>query len=373
MPQIYALYGNRIILIDSSIKFGQSGEFLIYENELFYRGQMDGQRILLQSDKENKQSKSMFEYLNTVLGEKIRLQLATDFDSLVANKAEEDYFDAKLTLFESDEKLGRYDVRVRTRGNMRKKICALPPLKIDFNKKDLRGEGYSSLDKIKLVLPCLESPDKHDYLYRELMVYELYRIVDSMALETKMINIEIVDTGRDTVLNYPGFLVEDEENYLARTKSAIIDRGVIRSQGLDRENYLKLAFFQYMMGNNDWAVSGRHNLMTVKRPDMERMVAVAYDFDYAGIVNQEYNVPESSFSRMDMPQKKLRLSEMSPEELEMIMDFYNERKDIFFEKVKEASWLDDESRRRFLIHIREFYRVLNSRKQRGLFFPPIID
>lgn len=45
--QIITLFDGRIICIDSSIKNGENGEVLIYEQGTFYRGKLDGSRELL--------------------------------------------------------------------------------------------------------------------------------------------------------------------------------------------------------------------------------------------------------------------------------------------------------------------------------------
>ncbi|MCB0570387.1 MAG: metallophosphoesterase [Phaeodactylibacter sp.] len=44
---IRTLFRNRIIGIDSSIKFGKSGEILLYENKHFYRGTISGEKLPL--------------------------------------------------------------------------------------------------------------------------------------------------------------------------------------------------------------------------------------------------------------------------------------------------------------------------------------
>ena len=44
---IVSLFRNKIIGIDSSIKFGKSGEILLYENKHFYRGTLAGERVPL--------------------------------------------------------------------------------------------------------------------------------------------------------------------------------------------------------------------------------------------------------------------------------------------------------------------------------------
>lgn len=46
-PKIISLFQNKVLLIDSSIKFGKEGEILIIEDNKFYACDLDGEKILL--------------------------------------------------------------------------------------------------------------------------------------------------------------------------------------------------------------------------------------------------------------------------------------------------------------------------------------
>lgn len=48
MDNIKSIYNNQIIFIDSSIKFGGKGEVLLWEDDKFYRGTIEGEKILLE-------------------------------------------------------------------------------------------------------------------------------------------------------------------------------------------------------------------------------------------------------------------------------------------------------------------------------------
>ena len=78
------------------------------------------------------------------------------------------------------------------------------------------------------------------------------------------------------------FLVEDEEELEARLDAKVLDRGVIRPSTLERDPYVKMCFFQYMIANVDWSVSNKHNIEMVSVPGFDKVLALPYDFDYAG-------------------------------------------------------------------------------------------
>jgi len=49
MPSIVSLFNNKILGIDSSIKYGDYGEILLYSDKKYYRGSINGTRIVLQN------------------------------------------------------------------------------------------------------------------------------------------------------------------------------------------------------------------------------------------------------------------------------------------------------------------------------------
>ena len=53
---------------------------------------------------------------------------------------------------------------------------------------------------------------------------------------------------------------------------------------------LRLAVFQYLIGNTDWSVKALHNIKLLSVPG-SAPIAVPYDFDYSGLVNASYAVP----------------------------------------------------------------------------------
>ncbi len=369
MPQIFSLFGNSIILIDSSIKFGKTGQLLLYENDLLYRGKYNGDRELLSSEDYKTQKTSLFDYIADVIGEDVKIRIKTEFDTLLANKQDEEYYDAEYTLFDSGEELHTIETRIRTRGNMRKKLCELPPLKLDFNKTTLKKMGFSYFDKIKLVLQCLDGNENAFYTQKEHLIYQLYRAIDTLGYRCKLAEIEIVTPG-DSIYKFQGFVLEDENQLAERANGEIVEKGIIRAEGLDRNSYLIVAFFQFMIGNNDWSISGRHNIKTIKLPFKDRLVAVPYDFDYSGIVNQRYSTPEDQFPRMDLSMRKLRLQSIGKEESDWIISFYNEKKSQLIEICEMATYLQPEERKSFQKSIEDFYKIINSRKQRRIYWPP---
>ena len=162
---------------------------------------------------------------------------------------------------------------------------------------------------------------------------------------------------------YQGFILEDEENLARRVGGKVIEKGIVRPEAMHREAYLKMVFFQYMICNTDWSVSGRHNIETILLDDGIRLFAVAYDFDYAGIVGQEYAVPSDIFPIMDVDQRYFRLKDLTKDELKAMRKFYNDERDNLNNIIQGAVYLSEKERNRFNSVVDDFYKIINSKRK----------
>jgi hypothetical protein len=361
MPQVMSLFDNRVVLVDSSIKFGKSGELLIFEDDILYRGLLNGDKLLLDSDNKN-DKRSIFDYLFEVADSNTIVTLKTDVKLLKKNKAEKEYQPSVITLSDDLDEPLVFETRVKVRGNMRKKLCTLPPLKIDFNKADLRNHGFSNKDKVKLVLQCMDFESQVISVKKEHLVYELYRQIDTLGLRSKLINVNLISENNEREL-FQGFILEDEENLARRVGGKVIEKGIVRPQSMQRESYLKMVFFQYMICNTDFSISGRHNIETILLDDEIRLFAVAYDFDYAGIVGQEYAVPSDIFPIMDVDQRYFRLNDLTKDELKSMRKFYNDERENLNKIIQGAVYLSEKERNRFNSVVDDFYKIINSKRK----------
>lgn len=362
MPNVMSLYDNRIVLVDSSIKFGKTGELFIYENDNLYRGQENGDRLILSSDKSGDDNKSVFDFMYEDSDSTIGISIISDIKKLKKEKLNKEYQETEVLLYDDIEEIYSFEGRVKVRGNMRKKLCDNPPLKVDFSKKELRLNGFSNRDKLKLVLQCGHMESQAHSLKKEHLVYELYQIIDTLGLRSKLVKVDLNDIdGGSTVLE--GFILEDEENLANRLGGQIVEKGIVTKQALHRESFLKMAFFQFMICNTDWSIRGRHNIETILMDGEKRLRGIAYDFDYSGIVGQKYAVPSELFPIADVKQRYFRVNDLTEEEFIYIKDFYNDKKETLYSKVENADYLPQKEKKKFKKVVEDFYDIINSRRK----------
>lgn len=354
MPRIVPLHDNKIILIDSSIKFGKTGEVLIYERDTMYRGNMLGELTRLDAIGGNR---SPFEYVHDQEDFELTIELDLDLDTLFKNKLKEEYLPATLLARHDEEYNRTWDVRVRARGNMRKQICHLPPLKIDFPKSTLDYLGFTKNDKLKVVLPCDKGKKYQQGLFKEYIIYQFYEALDSLAFQTRLVNFVIKDQGKEKY-DLAGFIIEDDVDFAKRTESKIIYKGIVIDEAIDREAYLRMVFFQFMIMNNDFAIFNKHNMKIISHPSCERPIAIPYDFDYAGMVDQDYASSPSSLPIFSVREPFFRGKKVTMEEIAEVAEFYLSKESEIKTILEDANYLSKSSRKRLEKDIDRFYKLL---------------
>ncbi len=362
-PEITSLFGGKVIVIDCSIKLGKDAHMIIMEKEELYIGDLEGERAKL-DPAGNKKKQSLFDYIYS-LDATPRLRIETDVGRLIRKKSSEEYQSCGIVLLDKSEReLLNLPARVRARGNMRKKVCRMPPLKIDFKKSLLDSIGFHKRDKLKLVLPCnARNSNQQEMLYKEFFIYELYGLIDKNCLRTKLIDVTLGNDDKKSY-HFTGFLIEDDKEYARRKNARILDKASIISSKLDRESFVKMEFFQYMISNTDWSLRNKHNLTLVKLPDMERATVIAYDFDYSGFVGQAYAVPHTSLPIETVHDRYFFSYPVSKEEFYQMVDYFLSIEDDVYELCDKATYMKTKTIKANKHYLKEFFDLL--RKPRRL-------
>ena len=269
---------------------------------------------------------SLFEYFHQQLDSLPKLKIDTDWGQLIRTKQEEAYQPAVMSFYKPDGNQVELDVKLRARGNARKKVCQFPPIKVKAAKQQLKALGYGPENKLKLVLPCQAGKMHEDCLLREALAYQLYELIDSIHVKTKIIALQCWQNGIEKH-SFNAFLVEDKEAMTSRLNGRLLSQGKIRVTSLERWLYLKICFFQYMIANTDWSVASRHNLQFLQLPGYQRVVAVPYDFDYAGLVNTSYAIPGSTIPIEDVSQRYFQGKNVTEQEARECSQFFLSRKE----------------------------------------------
>jgi len=292
------------------------------------------------------------------------ITVETDLDYLLRFKMKELYQDARITITEeSGNELLSLPARIRTRGNIRKEQCRYPPVKIDLSKKDLDSLGFvKGIDKLKMVWQCKSGDYQATKLFKEHLIYEMYKIIDDRGIKSKLAKVKVIH--EDEVTELMGIFVEEEKAYAQRTNGIIVEAGKIRSESLKREFFLKMNFFQYMIANTDFSIYNFHNMEIVKYGDEKRPVAIPYDFDYSGFVDQSYAVPYETLPIQNIHDRYMHPFPIVEGEFDAVVKYYLSIEDEIYTTVAKAEYLTDKERERAKNYLEGFFKIM--RKPNGL-------
>lgn len=220
------------------------------------------------------------------------LRLEMDLRALLRDRGEDRIEHAGVLRYGADGDTGSMDVKLRTRGIFRLKRCGFPPLRLDLPRRRLDATPFAGQDKLKLVTHCQSDRSSEQNLLREYVLYRVFNALTDRSFHVRLARVTYIDTTRaDTLIRY-GFLIESEGELARRLGSEIVESGSVHDFLINAPDITLVAVFQYLIGNTDWSVWGRHNISILREAGApHQLLAVPYDFDFSGAVGAPYATP----------------------------------------------------------------------------------
>ena len=302
--------------------------------------------------------KSIFEVMNHK--EVLTVTLKTNFAALDSARRTKDKLPGTFSFEDKNGTMQTWNVKLKTRGNFRRMKCEMAPLKINFKKKELKAAGLAKFDDMKLVTHCVRSKmEAKALLQKEYLAYKLYNQLTDFSYRVQLLKINYVDVHTGKKTKHWAFLIEDTAELRNRIQA---DAKVENILSLPRDTFhdglLKItSIFQYMIGNADWDLEvGRNVKYLVKNG---KVLPVPYDFDFSGLVNAPYAIPNPNFG---IPTVKTRIFLGFKEDMEQLRStlayFKTKRLDIL-EAVDEFKVLDTTKRKEIIYYLDTFYTSMS--------------
>ena len=291
---------------------------------------------------------SVFDALHTRQDTPV-IKLSTNWKRLLRNKHDKEYQVAEIEL-NGEQFAGR----VRARGNARLKVCRFPSLKLKLTKAVLAEAGFDrEMNDLKLVVQCADRAYGEGYLRREKLIYDLHAVVSPYHHRT--VPVRLVVGGGDTL---SAFLVEAEEQLIQRYEAVLVESDRVSSRGLDRESYLNMCLFNYLILNTDWNVYNLHNLECINPVGTTRYIPIPYDFDYSGLVGTTYAQPHDKHGQQSVYEPKWIGRHVTESELITVATTFLSYEAPLRATVENFPDLKEVERQRIQQRIAEFYTLL---------------
>lgn len=272
------------------------------------------------------------------------------------------YFPAVISYLSKDSTEVKIPIRTRTRGNFRRARanCDYPPILLNFDKATNKSTFFENQNKIKLVTPC----QNESYIFREWLVYKLYNLLTPKSFRARLVRIECFDTKKKKELpSFYGILLEDEKAMAKRNNMLLLEN---KTQGeyTDPETYLKMAVFQYMIGNCDWSVPFLHNTKLISADSVSAPHVVPYDFDHAGIVEAHYANPPEGLGLESTKERRYRgYCVRDTKAFDPVVDLFNSRKKEIYKLYTDCPYLSAKYIKSTTNFLDQFYQTINNQKK----------
>ena len=295
----------------------------------------------------------------------LEMTLETDLKNLIKRKYKNEYQPAKIKLMFSDSVMLTKSIKLRPRGNMRKSTCFVPPLKLKFPEKSSHLKQLQEFDKLKMVMDCKRGSVFEQYLLLEYFAYKLQNILTEYSLRVRLLKVKYTDTsGKFKEITRYAFFIENI-NQLAERKNALrIETKGIGDLKTERAVLADVYLFQYLIGNTDWSIPNLHNIYLIKSKDPNKLnpIVVPYDFDYAGIVNTTYAVPDELLGTASVRERVYRGVCLTKNEMMQSRQRYLSKKDQVYQVFEEQDLLTSYNANEAVRYIDEFYSILENER-----------
>jgi len=301
--------------------------------------------------------KSIFDVL-AERGEVLDIEIETNFDTLFAGKDEE-YQKATLRYKTADKGEQVWNLKIRQRGKFRRRVCDIPPLKLEFKKKDLLEAGLQPFDDLKLVTHCLEDdPTAKSNLMREYLAYKLYNEITNQSFRAQLVRITYRNTGKGmSKMKHYGFVLEDVDEVEQRLEGDECECLNLDRSLLNSDNLAMMHIFQYMIGNADYDVMMLRNLKLIRPFNGGTAITVPYDFDFSGLVDAPYAIPNPDYDIRNVRERVFLGKEVEQENLQAALEHFRSKKELLIKIVNDFKMLSKGERKEVQTYLESFYEA----------------
>lgn len=303
----------------------------------------------------------------------VEITLVSDFKKIRGKKLKRVFQPADVTFTLPNMAPVNEEIQISARGEFRRQTCYMPSLMLDF--KNLKAPKLSSLKRLKLVCGCSSSKFDEELLLKEYLAYKMYNMLTDMSFGVRLTRMTYRDAESKKEYTQYGFLIEDVDDMAKRNNCREYKKQVKFGSLTDRSQMTLVSMFQYMIGNTDWSLPNAHNVKFVQlRTDtVSYPYVVPYDFDYCGLVNAPYAVPQPEFGIEKVTDRYYRGMARAKEEIDPLVKLFKEKREFFTGMINNFTLLSERSRKEMIRYIDDFYADLDDKRKLKYVFQEAVD
>ena len=303
---------------------------------------------------------TVFDQLNAQ-GDVLEVTLETDLDALEQLRRTDDKQPALFTYERADGSTDEYLLNVKVRGKYRRRVCDFAPLMLKFPKKDLERRGLAKHNDIKLVTHCIDDPVlSREQVLREYLAYQLYAELTTASYRTQLVKITYRDSKSNRRMKRWGFLIEDTDEMAERVGGLEADILNCEFAQVNQRQEDLMTAFNLMIGNQDYSVGVCRNVKLVEMRDGRESIPVPYDFDFSGLVDASYAVPNPDYGA-DNLRDRVYIGRAGTADLAAAVAQLHEKRADFLDLVRNTKLLSPSARYDAAKYLDSFFDIADFR------------
>ena len=259
------------------------------------------------------------------------------------------------------------ELTAERRGVTRQRVCKFPPIKLRFEKPEVKGSTFRGQKSLKMVTHCNKGAVFPQYYLKEMLAYRMFNLITDFSFRVRPLSVTYVDSknGKETGPLF-AFLIEDDGDLAKRNKQKKIDIAKTTPRRLEAEQASNMAMFQFMISNLDWAATSGpktkeccHNAKLVGQdPETDPIYPVPYDFDSSGLVDAKYAAPPQGLPVQRTTQRMYRGFCMHNSTMPETRARFLEQEQAIYDLVENESLLSGKMKKKAVGFLGDFFEIL---------------
>jgi len=262
------------------------------------------------------------------------------------------------------------EVKFEARGHYRREICDQVPIWLDLDKDEVAGTVFAGQNRLKLVLQCREGSSYAEYIAREHQVYQMFRLLSDVSLESRMLRVTLRDSDTGEERTQRALVLQHHKRRAEQLNMDIVEADKIPRATLDPEQGNLVALFMMMVANTDFSMAAGkpgegccHNTKPLINADGV-VFPMPYDFDSVGYVNAVYAQPAGDLGQEDIRDRMYRGYCAHNDLMDTNLDLLRQRKDALLAIAADESFVSDRTAKDSTRFIERFYKIIDSKRRR---------
>jgi hypothetical protein len=224
---------------------------------------------------------------------------------------------------------------------------------------------FYPLNSLKMVCTCYENSNGDQLLLKEYLVYKMYNLITEKSFRVRLLNLSYEDVNKKKTYDGHAFLIESDKAMAKRNGCVELKNTRSHAEYTNRDQMTIFAIFQYMIGNTDFGISANHNIILIQpaKDSTARPIVIPYDFDYAGLVDAYYAVPNEGLEIENVRQRLYRGFVRTEDELNAAIAIFNKQKENIYSLVNHFDPLTEKNRKNITDYLDDFYKTINNSSQ----------